>query len=120
MYPCTPLSARRFGSSLGQTMYCGITVGNCHPPQAGMIRMTADQSCLFCQCQLRIALGQSQLGLPSVGNVLNNRYEIIDSAIRLAHAAGVEFHPDDAAGLVDIALLDAVAISFADVALLQH
>src|SRR6516164_8545559 len=61
VHPGTPLSSRRLGSSLRQTVYCGITLRNRHSFLAGIIRMAADKSCLCCQCQLCVELSQGPL-----------------------------------------------------------
>ena len=61
MHPGTPLCARRLCSSLGQTVYGGVILGNRHSLQIGIIRMAANKSCLFCQCQLCIEFSERPL-----------------------------------------------------------
>src|SRR4029077_17060155 len=60
------------------------------------------------------------LHLLAVANVLNHGDEIVDATIRLPNAADGETCPDDTAVLANIALLDAVAVGFADECLVAY
>ncbi len=70
--------------------------------------------------ELRIAFRQAGLGTLAHANVLNDGEEIVDAAVKLAHAADREISPDDAAVLAQVALLDAIAAGLAGERPLQY
>src|SRR5690242_2331970 len=63
VHPGTPLCARRFFDSLGQTVYGRVTLGNGHSLQIGIIRMGANKSCPSGERKLRVAFAKSLLAL---------------------------------------------------------
>src|SRR5262245_16976143 len=85
-----------------------------------IVRECANPGDLSSEIELFIAFREARLSMLTVGNVLNYRDAIVDAAVRVPHAADGETRPDDAAILADIALLDAVAIGFADECLVEH
>src|SRR5262247_1725755 len=80
----------------------------------------ANSGNLSSEIELFIAFREARLSMLTVGNVLNYGDEIVDAAVRVPYAANGEICPDDATILADIALLDAVAIGFANECLVEH
>src|SRR5262245_36352875 len=85
-----------------------------------IVRECANPGDLSSEIKLFSAFREACLGMLTVGNILNYGDEIVDAAVRAPHATDGETCPDDATILADIALLDAVAIGFADECLVEH
>src|SRR5689334_18121248 len=85
-----------------------------------IVRECANPGDLPSEIKLFGTFREVRLGVLTVANILNYRDEIIDAAARVPHAADGETCPDDATILSDVALLNAVAIGFADECLVEH
>src|SRR5262245_10213714 len=85
-----------------------------------IVRERANPDDFSSEIKLFDAFRQARLRMLTVGNVSNYGDEIVDAAVRAPQAADGETCPDDATILADIALLDAVAIGFANECLVEH
>jgi hypothetical protein len=85
-----------------------------------VIHEAANASDLSREIELRVALRKASLGAFAIGNVLNYGDEIVDTSVRLSHAADAEICPDNPAILAGIALFNAIALGFADEYLVEH
>src|SRR5262252_6216956 len=85
-----------------------------------VVREAANSRNLSGEIELRVAFCETGFSTLAVGDVLNDRKEVVHGAVNLAHAAYGKAGPDDATIFANIALLDAVTIGIADESFLQY
>ena len=69
VHTCLPFAARNLGGSIWEAVDGGVTRGNLQPLRVDIVREAANEGGLSCNSELHCALGQSRLGILTVGDV---------------------------------------------------